>query len=366
MKKGFTSIVIVFGLVIVIALIGGIFYFVRQSSKKDQSQTTNTGLQQKDLQNGSASPAEIPSVKQKLSFMSGFDLYIANSDGSEKQLVYTAANAQVANYLSWDWSPDNKFIIINGVVIVNISTNKQTTIPSNGRCSNWSPDGKKIISEANGIYVMDNNGQNYKKLTTDGSLCRGSNDVHHWLSDSSGFVYTDNAGVNKFDISINKNTLLYDSNKTQIDALSVSVSKDGSKIAFVGRTKYDVNKKSTVANIYISNSDGTNVQQVTNLKDVDEPGDASFTPDGSKIVFSANNTYSQYNGLSVMNLQDNTIKVISSSQADSYYPPNISSDGQFAAYDGDISGVLGTHLINIQTGKETILPYSAVHTLWSK
>ena len=214
---------------------------------------------------------------------------------------------------------------------------------------------------------MDVSGQNAKQLFTDGALCRGSNDVHHWLPDSNSFIYTNNAGINKYSLTTNTNSLIYDSNKNQIDALSVSVSKDGNQIVFVGRTKYNQAAPSSITNIYTANIDGTNIRQLTNLKEIDQPGDAMFTPDGRQIIFSVNNAYSQYNGLSVLNIQDKSIKVLSSAQADSYYPPNISSDGQFVSYDGSSSGgTLGAHIINLQTGKEVSLPEKAFHVLWSK
>src|SRR3989338_1267390 len=363
-KKG--AFLPILGIILLLLIVGGEAYLLGQRSNKTinnnnqsitptSSPATNTSV--------SAQPQQ-PVTKQKISFISDA-LYIADSDGSNKELIYKP-HGESDIYLSWDWSPDNQHLVTSAGFIVNLVT-KQQVKTAGGRCHNWSPDGKKIIYEGNGISIMDVSGQNAKQLFTDGALCRGSNDVHHWLPDSNSFIYTNNAGINKYSLTTNTNSLIYDSNKNQIDALSVSVSKDGNQIVFVGRTKYNQAAPSSITNIYTANIYGTNIRQLTNLKEIDQPGDAMFTPDGRQIIFSVNNAYSQYNGLSVLNIQDKSIKVLSSAQADSYYPPNISSDGQFVSYDGSSSGgTLGAHIINLQTGKEVSLPEKAFHVLWSK
>ncbi len=191
-------------------------------------------------------------------------------------------------------------------------------------------------------------------------MCRGSNDTTHWLSDSRSFIYTNNDGLNIFDIQSNSNKLIYDSNKTGIDVLSASASKNNNAIVFVGRTKYDKVSQSSVTNIYLVNSDGSNLKQLTNLKEVDEPGAAIFTLDGKDILFEVNNSNSQYNGLSTVNVQSKTIKVLSAHQAESYYPLSLSKDGKFVSYDAD-----GSYIVNLQTSEVSKF-VNGQHILWSK
>ena len=126
-KKG--AFLPILGIILLLLIVGGEAYLLGQRSNKTinnnnqsitptSSPATNTSV--------SAQPQQ-PVTKQKISFISDA-LYIADSDGSNKELIYKP-HGESDIYLSWDWSPDNQHLVTSAGFIVNLVTKQQIKSP---------------------------------------------------------------------------------------------------------------------------------------------------------------------------------------------------------------------------------------------
>lgn len=195
-----------------------------------------------------------------------WDIYVMNYDGSD---LTNLTNTPFGFFEKKPkWSPDGKKIIYitdtsrgsrkeqpeyaGEIWIMNADgTEKQnlTNNPAIDSSPSWAPDGKKIVfvSSRDGnreIYVMNSDGTNQKNLTNNPSV----DYAPRW-------------------------------------------SPDGKKIAFLStrdRKEYDRNislKKDMNVEIYVINSDGTDLKRMTNHPGKDS--DCVWSPDGEKIGFSS-------------------------------------------------------------------------------
>ncbi len=104
-----------------------------------------------------------------------------------------------------------------------------------------------------------------------------------------------------------------------IPRLACSISGDGSKIVFAGEKDY--NSPNPQSGIFIVNSDGSELKQVTNLTSYSSP---SISNDGTKVVFTAKSNGNtdlfvvNSDGTGLKQLTSNTLNVI---------PSQISGDG---------------------------------------
>ncbi len=170
------------------------------------------------------------------------------------------------------------------------------------RYAKWSPDGKKIIyitdtprgsrkeqpEYAGEIWIMNADGAEKKNLTNNPAVDSSPS----WSPDGKKIVFVSSRDGNREIYVMNadgtdqKNT----TNNLSVD-YAPKWSPDGKKIAFLstrGRKEYDRKKslkKDKNIEIYVMNSDGTNLKNITN-----HPGkDSNFawSPDGEKIAFSS-------------------------------------------------------------------------------
>ena len=226
-------------------------------------------------------------------------IWVMNADGSNQRQLTQGSHHCPA------WSPDGKKIAFHeydpakevgeGIFVMDAdgSNIKQLTNGPDDYGPAWSPDGKRIafsreIWEKKGdqwniksgaIYLMDSDGANLNKI-----IDKPSHDPD-WSPDGKKIAFYLN--LNPFnqlnqvwvmDSDGGNQRMLYDW------GMSPSWSPDGKRIAFWGqRDAWNAFKS---ADIYVMNSDGTNVKMLT----VPGPEDDMYpdwSPDGKKIVFSS-------------------------------------------------------------------------------
>ena len=173
-----------------------------------------------------------------------------------------------------------------------------TNNPASDHSPSWSPDGKRIafVSERAGhvaihgwptsdIYVMDADGGNPQNLTNDPSDDR----YPSWSPDGKRIVFSsdrDNDRGHNIEIYVmdadGGNPQNLTNNLTEDK--SPSWSPDGQRIVFSARREGHVeNKFGITYEIYVMDSDGGNLQRLTENRKNDES--PSWSPDGQRIVF---------------------------------------------------------------------------------
>ncbi len=207
----------------------------------------------------------------KIAFLSGgvwidMRILVMNSDGSNSQTLNEQLVCQDPS-----WSPDGKEIACaipisdheTTIVVINVDAGNQTIIEEKqlGSQPDWSPDGQKIAFTSKldggneGIFVMDSNGQNPVRLTSQSMVANSP----AWSPDGTRIAFTL--------LSENSNWDIYIMNADGSSPINITNnlssnrcptwSPDGNKIAFV--TDRDGNLE-----IYVINADGTNPVNITN------------------------------------------------------------------------------------------------------
>jgi hypothetical protein len=216
----------------------------------------------------------------------------------------------------------------------------QSTLTSNSVghfLPDWSPDGQHIaftstITENTDIYVMQADGRAVTRLTTDSSVDRKST----WSPDGKQVAFESDRGHrDSFDIYVMKvdgsgQKLLID----RADDRQPAWSPNGTRIAFVSNSgaNYD---------IFVMNSDGTNITQLT----IDPKGDwnPSWSPDGSRIAFMSERDGNK--NIYVMNADGSQQTRLTTSSAQEEWP-TWSPDGASLAFHASSDG---THNFEIYT-----------------
>jgi TolB protein len=225
----------------------------------------------------------------KIAFMSNRDhivhqLYIMNGDGTEPIRV---------TYSDWTpffpaWAPDGTKVVFMfecdyryqcpfKIKIFDLNENSliDPQLPFElSVCPAWSPDGKKIAfyafnEDKSGIYIMDVDTKDVINLTHG----LGAEEGLAWAPDGKKITFT--LGRYMYVINVdgtNKKRLTTDGNNS-------SWSLDGKKIVFDS-------KRDGKREIYIMDADGSNQVNLTNNPADDF--DPVWSPDGKRIAFSSN------------------------------------------------------------------------------
>ncbi len=166
-----------------------------------------------------------------------------------------------------------------------------TNNPASDGGPSWSPDGGKIVFSSNRdgnfeIYTMKADGSGIVRLTNNPAIDGGAS----YSPDGSKIVFVSNRNGNDEIYTIDSDG----SNPTRLtDNVSLdyspSYSPDGSKIVFISNRDGQFNGD---GDIYLMNADGSNPIRLTmtrNNQQLSAPNQASFSPDGTKIIYSGFN-----------------------------------------------------------------------------
>ena len=238
---------------------------------------------------------------------SNVQIYLINADGSKPTQLTAGGKGGVEP----SWSPDGKQLVFqnNGLWIADVTSGVVSSLPTPTTMENrwrvkpaWSPDGEWIaFNNENGtlgdIYLIKPDGTDLRRLTNTGDISRDGNLA--WSPDSKAIaisadrdgnveIYVMNVteALEGFDIS-NQVRLTSTTNDSGIKNFVSSWSPDGSRIAF--SSNRDGNSE-----IYVMDSDGNNVVRLTDNPASDK--EPAWSLDGDRIAFSTdrNGNYDIY------------------------------------------------------------------------
>jgi TolB protein len=212
-----------------------------------------------------------------------FEIYVINIDGTGLKKINTgdlgASNAA--------WSPDGEKLAFNSdrdegnteIYVVNVDgtgLERLTRNPADDLHPAWSPDGTQIAFYSSDytdipmLYVMDAVGSNIQRVsqlpTSPGGL--------DWSPDGETIIFNSAANIS----IVNKDGSGL-SHLTDGTSTALSWSPDGGKILF---DRFDETGNS---DIYVMNSNGSGVLNLTTNPDPHLYLAADWSPDGSQIVF---------------------------------------------------------------------------------
>jgi Tol biopolymer transport system component len=236
------------------------------------------------------------------------------------------------------YSPDWKKVISkdNETYVSNIDGTEKKKIDGEFYKFEWSPDGSRIlVSESNGFYTINSDGTNKNYYRND--LYRLQNSYPHFSPDSSKILFTGGAlkDIKVYSDSWKSWVFVMNSDFSNLVKLPVSDYSwgiqwfpDGKRILYnscegMKGVPGNENYESYNCNIYASNYDGTDAKKVISGKIP-----VSLSPDGSKIAFEKKdkNDFLIY----TMNIDGTGLTKITSNNSE-----NISYSEQFPTWSPD-------------------------------
>lgn len=230
-------------------------------------------------------------------------IWVMDADGkNQRQLT-------VGNQYNPEWSPDGKQIAFQNydlskevgtgisIMDVNGSSIKRLTEGPDDCYPTWSPDGKRIAFskevweqkdgnwnlKSGGIYLVDSDGANLKRLTEDPLFFAEMSD---WSPDGRKITFCVQPDPNQpyqvwvMDADGGNQRMLYDWGYEPV------WSPDGGRIAFCSERGAQQAGRGLTSDIYVMDADGANVKILTDPGPSDERY-PTWSPDGTKIAFSS-------------------------------------------------------------------------------
>lgn len=199
-------------------------------------------------------------------------------------------------------------------------------------CSNFRPDGKKIIFASS--HESPENSRNQEQQSTE----------------KGRYVWNLTPYMNIYEADLDGSNLVALTSGPAYHA-ECAYSQDGSEIVYASNQDGSMN-------LYIMNADGSNVRQITHTNSCYNGG-PFFSPDGEKIVFRADREKPDYLQVFLINRDGLGERQLTSNQAVNWAPywhPN----GKIIAYTTSIHGhgQYEIYLLNIISGAECRLTHN--------
>lgn len=249
-------------------------------------------------------------------------IFTMNADGSNPVNI---SNYRWTGDVESSWSPDGSKIVYttgrgtgnDDIFVMNADGSNQTRLTTDaGRDAlpSWSPDGKKIIFYSNrtgggDIYLMNSDATNQTRLTSDPNI----EYAPKFSPDGSKIVFQTNRDGNYEIYSMNADgsSPVRLTNNTTNDYMPV-FSPDGSKIVYYNGS----------FQVSVMNADGSNPVGLTS------GWLASWSPDGTKIIYAATPPGGSQDDIYIMNPdgsgQTNLTNISGSDNFPSWQAPNSS------------------------------------------
>lgn len=209
-----------------------------------------------------------------------------------------------------------------------------------------SPDGAKIAFVSfdevyrPGIYIMKSDGTNHTRLTSGGSAYS----FPDWSPDGMQLVFqaTINELFDLYAINISGTNLRNLTNDVTLDT-TPSWSPDGKRIAFASDRTFDPKgyvEQGNSYEIYVMDSDGSNVHRLTNNERTDISPE--WSPDGQKIAFVSDSE------LYVINVDGTDLRQLTNSDRFFANSPIWLPDGQHIAFASGTIYIINPEDLNVQ------------------
>lgn len=293
-----------------------------------------------DDNNTTPSETETGKILFEASVGDNSHLFKMNVDGSSETQLTNYASAGGVYTGNASWSPDGSKIVFitgkdtdggSGIYTMNANGTNITRVNHNfigegEQNPKFSPDGSKILFEAkigvnSNIYVMNVDGSNETQLTNYTSASGVYTGDASWSPDGSKIVF-----ITGKDTDGGSGIYIMNANGTNVTRVnhnfigngeqSPKFSPNGSKILF--EAQIGIN-----SHIYSMNTDGSNEIQLTNYTNGTTSvytGDASWSPDGSKIVFITGKDTDGGSGIYTMNTDGTNVARINHNARDEENP----------------------------------------------
>ncbi len=211
------------------------------------------------------------------------DIYVMRADGSQRRNLTNSADA---NDASPAMSPDGRAIAFeserNGNVDIYVmdqdgrNVRRLTTDPADDRSPAWSPDGSHVAfastrgrQDGADLYVMKADGSDVQRLTSDGGVW-----APQYARDGRSIAFQLNRDVCIIDVG---SRTVQRVTSDPDNGMNPTWSPDGQQLAFVTTRHRQVE-------LFTANRDGTDAKVLVSLPS-GSAIDPRWSPDGSKVAF---------------------------------------------------------------------------------